>query len=578
LKNKIFAVLLFLSLALPTALSAAKSPALPKQYATWMNEEVAYIITPQEKEAFAGLGTDRDRDLFIKEFWRQRDPTPGTPRNEYREEHERRIAVANAMFGRGKPTDGWNSERGRIYIKLGSPVDVHDFVSVRIYPVEVWTYAGLPGIGGVSTFRFLFFKRQGRGEFVLYDPIADGPKSLVPAAAMKSEIEELKKMLDEASPLAGDFPERWAAPDRQAYVFLRNFVSPELAEAALSFVPGAADSRHAGMFKSFLGDIESYPYRIVRGGYVSDFVKTRTAGDVNYALHRVGNQFKMIALQDASGLFSVHYALAPDALTFISSGDRYQADLKASVRLTDAAGKIAFERERRVTIDLKKEEMKILGGSACQLDDSCSARPGNYVFRLVLENAAAKEFTSIEKKIEIPDGQIPGMSPLLFAGKVFEEVSANPAGGAFQAGKRWIYPSLDRVFSKKDRLFLFFQIYGLSRELRDGGLLEYSFSDGRRMVQTLRKNVREYDNDLDFFEAFPLEKFPPGTYTATVALFDGGKKVLLSAQEEFSVAEKPVSGFWIVSPAKPAPDNLSFSFRPSNRFPVSGRTSGHRSE
>jgi len=518
-----------------------------------MNEEVAQIITPREKEAFAGLETDGGRDLFINEFWRQRDPTPGTPRNEYREEYERRIASANAKFGRGRPTDGMKSDRGRIYIKLGSPVDVRDFVSIRLYPVEAWTYAGLPGIGDVNTFRLLFFKRMGGGEFVLYDPIADGPKSLVPAAAIETEIADIKKTLAEASPTANDFPESWAAPDRQAYVYLRDFASPELAEAALSFVPGAADPRNAGMFKSLIGEVESFPYRIVRGDYVSDFAKMKTAGDVNYALHRVGNQFKMIALQDAAGLFSLHYALAPDALTFFSSGDRHQADLKASVRLTDADGKIAFERERRLTIDLKKGEMKILGVSACQWHDFCPVRPGKYAFRLVLENAAAKEFTSIEKNIEIPDGQIPGMSPLLLAGKVFEDASSNPAGGAFQAGKWRIYPSLDHAFAIKDRLFLFFQIYGLSRELRDGGFLEYSFSDGRRTVQTVRKSIKEYDDNRDFFEAFPLEKFAPGTYTATVALLDGGKKILLSIQGEFSVTGKPVSTFWIVSPDNKTP-------------------------
>ena len=68
---------------------------LPERYRKWLDEEVVYLITPREKEVFLKLQTDRERDIFIEAFWKQRDPTPETPRNEFREEHYRRLNYAN---------------------------------------------------------------------------------------------------------------------------------------------------------------------------------------------------------------------------------------------------------------------------------------------------------------------------------------------------------------------------------------------------------------------------------------------------------------------------------------------------
>jgi GWxTD domain-containing protein len=87
---------------------------LPPKYRAWLQEDVVYIITPREKDVFLRLETDRERDIFIEAFWKQRDPSPGTPINEFREEHYRRIQYANKMFGRTTFLPGWKSERGRL--------------------------------------------------------------------------------------------------------------------------------------------------------------------------------------------------------------------------------------------------------------------------------------------------------------------------------------------------------------------------------------------------------------------------------------------------------------------------------
>lgn len=89
-------------------------------YRNWLNVDVTYIITDEERKAFGRLETDEEREQFIEQFWLRRDPTPDTVENEYKEEHYRRIAYANERFASGFP--GWRSDRGRIYITFG-PAD-----------------------------------------------------------------------------------------------------------------------------------------------------------------------------------------------------------------------------------------------------------------------------------------------------------------------------------------------------------------------------------------------------------------------------------------------------------------------
>ena len=96
---------------------AAYKKELASGYIRWIQEDVAYIITDEERRAFNQLGTDDEREQFVEQFWLRRDPTPDTVENEYKEEHYRRIAYSNEHFASGIP--GWRTDRGRIYIRFG---------------------------------------------------------------------------------------------------------------------------------------------------------------------------------------------------------------------------------------------------------------------------------------------------------------------------------------------------------------------------------------------------------------------------------------------------------------------------
>ena len=132
---------------------------LPEKYKIWLENEVEYIITSLEKEVFLKLHSDRERDLFIEAFWKQRDPTPGTPVNEFKTEHYLRIQYADRYLGRSTPKPGRKTDRGRIYITLGMPDDIQRFEGkTHIYPSEIWFYQGKSDIGLPPGFNIVFFQ------------------------------------------------------------------------------------------------------------------------------------------------------------------------------------------------------------------------------------------------------------------------------------------------------------------------------------------------------------------------------------------------------------------------------------
>lgn len=151
------------------ALQIAQAPAPPPSpYQKWLQEDVAYIITPQEKEAYQRLQTDTERQQFIEQFWLRRDPTPGTPRNEFQEEHYRRLAYANEHFG-FEDTAGWRTDRGRIYIEFGPPDERDVFEKGGtasngkpiLMPLERWRYRFIQGVGNDVFMEFVDEARTG---------------------------------------------------------------------------------------------------------------------------------------------------------------------------------------------------------------------------------------------------------------------------------------------------------------------------------------------------------------------------------------------------------------------------------
>lgn len=130
----------------------------------WLRQDVAYLASDAEKAAYVSLVTDAERYEFIEQFWKQRDPSPRTTANEFRDEHYRRIAYANERFRAGEP--GWKTDRGRVYINWGPPdqIESHPSGEGKIGPFEIWRYRAGPD----SSERVLEFGvLEGKTDYIL---------------------------------------------------------------------------------------------------------------------------------------------------------------------------------------------------------------------------------------------------------------------------------------------------------------------------------------------------------------------------------------------------------------------------
>src|SRR5438874_11849144 len=168
---------------------------LEAQYKQWLNEDVVYIISPEERTAFLQLDTNEEREQFIEQFWLRRSSNPDLPDNDFKEEHYRRIAYANEHYASGIP--GWKTDRGRMYIMWGAPdeIDSHPTGgtydrpmeegggSTSTYPWETWRWRYLEGIGENIILEFV--DPSGSGEFHLtMDPSEKDALLHVPGAGL----------------------------------------------------------------------------------------------------------------------------------------------------------------------------------------------------------------------------------------------------------------------------------------------------------------------------------------------------------------------------------------------------------
>src|SRR6266542_4637225 len=168
---------------------------LETPYRKWLNEDVAYIISDEERTAFKRLQTDEEREQFIEQFWLRRDPTPDSAENEFKEEHYRRIAYANEHYASGIP--GWKTDRGRIYITFGPPDEIESHPSggtyerppeegggtTSTYPFEKWRYRWIEGIGTDINIEFVDPTMTGEYRMTM-DPSEKDALLMVPNAGL----------------------------------------------------------------------------------------------------------------------------------------------------------------------------------------------------------------------------------------------------------------------------------------------------------------------------------------------------------------------------------------------------------
>jgi len=548
---------------------------LPEKYKKWIEEEVVYIITENEKEVFPQLETNKERDLFIEEFWEQRDPTPGTPRNEFREEHYRRIEYANKNLGKGFSGEGWQSDQGRIYITLGEPIYIDKYINMtECHPIEIWYYQGNIKFSQVSIFRLLFFRRGGSGPFELYSPTSDGPQVLTAWSSMRlpsSYDDRTSKRVDQWRSVIVD------NKDLAAYEVLSK-VSLELAEASWSSFPTRSGPDQAMPTDILIGQVRTYPQKKVKDDYVYDILENKAVVDVSYSVNYINHKAQIKTLQDDTGMFFVNYCIEPEVLSVDFYLDKYFTNLRTSIRVTDISGNTVFQHLKEFPIELKKKQLMNVLERPFNLVDSFPLIPGVYKFIFLMENLVTKEYLTFEKYVSIPESDTLRIGSMIFAKKVNRESASDELHKAFQVGDLQIYPSVGNQFYKKEKLYLFFQIYGLGEELKDKGQLEYVFTKEDKKVHSLVMDIRKYRNERDFLEEFDLNKFSAGDYKVIISVVDQEKKRILTKEADFSLVADKLPETWVISQPGPPVKDPVYSYIIANQFMNKGEINKAKAE
>jgi len=513
---------------------------LPEQYRLWLEEEVVYIITSKERDVFRKLETDKERDIFVEAFWKHRDPTPGTPQNEFKDEHYKRIKYANEYFGRGTPRPGWMTDQGRIHIILGPPRNIEDFDTISgVYPVKIWTYDGDPAYGLPTGFNIIFFKKHGIGDYVLYSPVDDGPESLIS---------------DWGTGLTDEYM-RDSSSAQSALQQLAK-LAPNLAYQTLSLIPGERPVSGSVSLAStrLLGNVFSYPQKKVEDAYAEALLKYKDVIEVDYSANYIASDSSLYVIKDQSGHFMVHYSIEPKKISVDSYGDKFSTNYELDGRISDAGGNTIYQYMKEFPLSFSGAEIQDLGAKTMAIQDLFPLVPGNYRFDLLLKNTVSKEFTTFEGTITIPEeSALPAMTPLVLGYRLEKGPSAAEDYVPFRVRDGQLLTPARKTFAQKENLVVFFQILGLSPELRSSGRLKVDVFRKEAPFLSQLKQIGQSPSAPDFLETFPLQEFPPDYYKIKVSVLDSAGAEVLTQDEDFEITAAPSIGRpLIVSKVMPA--------------------------
>ncbi len=528
---------------------------LLEKHRKWIEEEVIYTITPIEKNVFFQLKTDREREIFIEAFWKHRDPSEGTPDNEYKTEHYRRITYTNANFGRNAPGLGWETDRGRTYIVLGKPNDIERYTGeLGIFNTEVWFYQELAKFELPAGFSLIFFQRDGLGEYVLYSPLADGPQALMQNYFGDSTNFQL------------------------AFRALRK-LNRSLANVSMSLIPGERASMGMPSLSSdmLIQQIYTVPEKQFKGNYAEKFLQYKDIVEVEYSTNYIESNFLVRVIREPTGLHFIHYIIELKKFSIEQYEDTYKTHLKINGVISDLEGKIIYQFERAIPVEFDKNQLENITYRPFAFYDLFPIIPGNFRFSVLVKNEISKEFTSIEKEIFIPEKiTSPQMSPLVLGYESHLDSTENLK--PFKFASQQIYCQPMNIFVPQDRLSVSFQILGLNQEFTQSVDLKFEIRNETELMLTSIKKLSEYPDRLYVLEHFPLQDFPPGFYQVAVHLLNNNN-TLHSENERFEITS--AAGFprpWTQTTSLSPLSNPAYSLIVGRQYYNYGKTEKARIE
>jgi GWxTD domain-containing protein len=517
---------------------------LPNIYQQWL-EEVHWIITPTEKDVFLRLRSDERRDSYIERFWEVRDPTPGTPDNEYKDLHYERLAYVERHFGRDTPRAGWRTDRGRYYIILGEPMNRKTLPNTQLaYPVEIWWYHAEPKLGIPPFFYLLFYKSFGTGEYQLYSPLVDGPMRLLNPAG-ESEVRQIQSSGAMDSRGYGT-PQMYEGEIGAAYQVLQD-VDGELAQVSLSFLPGdqsAMMGTQSLRSEMMIADIARIPERIMPNPMWAYRALTGET-EANVRFETLPMRADAIALLDPSGVPFLHYAVRTEGgrLNLNQYEDHYYITFEVSGAVLDDQAHTIARIEgveggpKILQADLDEEQARKLRRGPLLHLDRMPLIAGDYKLDLILENNVSHEFGRAEFELNVPQPRPDRLrtSNTILVDRFEVRDDYDPYGGhlPFQVGRLVLVPAVEGDFLTGSEINVYHQVYfPANATARAAAHYTLSNEAGIVLEKTIYvdPNVADRHGAVNQIATLDLTDVEPGEYVVTVDVDDDDRPV-----ETFSV-------------------------------------------
>jgi len=499
---------------------------LDSQYKKWLNEDVVYIISPEERSAFVHLTTNEEREQFIEQFWQRRNPDPDSAENTFKEEHYRRIAYTNEHYASGIP--GWKTDRGRIYIMWGPPDEIDSHPSggsydrpsnegggsTSTYPFEDWRYRYLEGIGEDVNIEFVDPTMSGEFHLTM-DPSEKDALTYVPGAGLtmmesmglssKTARFNNSDGTHSATPLGGMRPEK----DNE---FSRLELNAKIQQAP------------PVKFK----DLEA----VVTSRVVKDQVK------FDY-------RFDFLRITSDTVLVPITVQIPTRQLSFAEKEGVDSATVNLFARITTLSGRPVQTFEDTVHRDVPAALLQQSLSTSSIYQKAVPLRPGLYRLDIVLKDVNSNNVGVVNTRLAVPRFEEDKLSAssLIIADQI-QRVSAKDIGlGQFVLGDVKVRPKMDSAFLPSETMGVFLQVYNLKVDEKTHKadvsvqfrVLREKETEPLKKFDLTADQIPEHGEEMTLQNVVTLGSFGPGKYKLEVAVTDNLAKQTITPVSEFTV-------------------------------------------
>jgi GWxTD domain-containing protein len=513
---------------------------LDTPYKQWLSEDVVYIISPEERQAFLQLETNEEREQFIEQFWLRRSTNPDLPDNDFKEEHYRRIAYANEHYASGIP--GWKTDRGRMYIMWGPADEIESHPtggtydrpmnegggSTTTYPWETWRYRYMEGIGENIIWEFV--DPSGSGEFHLtMDPSEKDALLHVPGAGL-SLLEQMgmASKTDRFSRSDGtNLPTAMGGTPSSLDEFNR------LEQYSKAFKPPAVK------FK----DLEA----IVTARIVRDQLKFTWRTD-------------FMKVTNDTVLVPVTVQVPNNQLSFETKDGIHSATLNVFGRVSTLTGRVVQTFEDPVSKDFPDSLFQQSVKLQSIYQKAIPLRPGLYRLDLVIKDVKSGNVGVVNSRLQVPkfeDDKLESSS-LILADQL-EHVPAKQIGtGQFVLGSSKVRPKLDGDFTSNEKMGIYMQVYNLKpddKTHKSSATFQYTVKKGDQQIMQFKETseeMKQTGEQVTIERLLPLATLAPGKYLIEVLATDTLSNKSITKTADFTV-KAPGETKTAANATKPSP-------------------------